>query len=60
MLREREVSFAHFSKLPIDFLGKYAILVQSIGVSTGFFVVPADSVGTKHAFYHAANRGMKW
>ena len=45
MLRDRVSSFTSFSKLTIDFMKKYAILLQSIGVSTGVFVLPADNVG---------------
>jgi len=49
-----------FSKLPIDFGKKYAILLQSIGVSTGFFVMPADIAGAEFDCYHTASCGMKW
>ena len=36
-----------FSKLPIDFVKKYAILLQSIGVSTDCFAVPSGAVAFK-------------
>ena len=60
LLREYVSSFTCFSILTIDFIKKYAILLQSIGVSTGFFVVPADIVGAEFDCYHTAACGMKW
>ena len=59
-MREYVSSFTCFSILTIDFIKKYAILLQSIGVSTDSFVMPADIAGAEFDCYHAASCGMKW